>query len=363
MNANTRDSRGCTPLMLAAEQGYAEVARVLVTAGADVSIPDVTGYTPLHCACMKGHLEIATILLDAGEDVNNNGHGCTPVYVAADNGHAHLVKELIRRGANPTSQTEEGTTGILAACFHGYLEVFRELVRTCKDPSVPNFRGHTPLGAAAQEGHVDLVREFLELGPRRYGGYNAIAAATCMAATEEHMEVLKLLASVGGDDRDGSALLNASMFGKKQSVAFLLGVNGGRTVFRNRHGATPLHHAAEVGHYKIVRMLLDAGACEYIEDGFGETALYRAAQPMRIRVSAEGPPSQGTHAKQACWRIILQTPAIRARSWLWCVTTSVDTSPATRWNTILNAQRLKMSTVRRKGKEWRSAHIFAGACR
>ena len=46
---------GATPLSIACQQGHAEVASVLLAAGAAVDLARDTGDTPLYIACEKGH--------------------------------------------------------------------------------------------------------------------------------------------------------------------------------------------------------------------------------------------------------------------------------------------------------------------
>lgn len=57
---------GSTPLLLSATFGQPEVARLLITAGADLEIRNNSGNTALHVACFFGHPEIVDALLQAG---------------------------------------------------------------------------------------------------------------------------------------------------------------------------------------------------------------------------------------------------------------------------------------------------------
>jgi hypothetical protein len=51
-----------TPLHVACSHGKAEIARILLDAGAAVNITDKEGWTPLHCAAAEGHLEVLKLL-------------------------------------------------------------------------------------------------------------------------------------------------------------------------------------------------------------------------------------------------------------------------------------------------------------
>jgi ankyrin repeat protein len=59
---NVRDLRFMTPLMIAAEYGYSDVAEVLVRSGADINLEDKQGKTALSIASKKGHLPIVQLL-------------------------------------------------------------------------------------------------------------------------------------------------------------------------------------------------------------------------------------------------------------------------------------------------------------
>jgi ankyrin repeat protein len=57
---------GRTALMIAAVEGHADVARLLVEAGADVNVLDLEGSSALSLARSYGNLDIAAELVDAG---------------------------------------------------------------------------------------------------------------------------------------------------------------------------------------------------------------------------------------------------------------------------------------------------------
>ena len=59
-----------TPLHKAAEKGHVEIAKFLVSQGADVNVTDMNGMTPLCIATVCGHVEVAKFLVSQGADVN-----------------------------------------------------------------------------------------------------------------------------------------------------------------------------------------------------------------------------------------------------------------------------------------------------
>ena len=58
-----------TALTYAARDGFAEIAQLLIDAGADVNWIDGEGVTPLILASFKGHLDLVQLLLEHEADV------------------------------------------------------------------------------------------------------------------------------------------------------------------------------------------------------------------------------------------------------------------------------------------------------
>ncbi len=104
---------GFTALHYAAFFGKAEVARVLVDAGAGVDVYTRNEFAnqPLHAAAAGRHLEVCRILLAAGADVNATQHGgYTPLHEAAQHGDVELAELFLSAGADPSARQANGQT-------------------------------------------------------------------------------------------------------------------------------------------------------------------------------------------------------------------------------------------------------------
>jgi hypothetical protein len=87
-----------------------ELARWLVTAGADLSATDTWGNTPLHSRARSAHSRI-DVLLELGADVHDNRASIgTPLHSAARSHNDVNALALIRYGANVEAQDKEGLT-------------------------------------------------------------------------------------------------------------------------------------------------------------------------------------------------------------------------------------------------------------
>jgi ankyrin repeat protein len=111
---------GFTELMLAAETGRTDFAKLLIEKGADVNAENDEGHIALGCASYYGHIEIAESLIEAGAEVNaQNIYGVTALMAASFAGYTDIAKLLIDKGANVSVQDELGYTAFLWAVENG----------------------------------------------------------------------------------------------------------------------------------------------------------------------------------------------------------------------------------------------------
>jgi ankyrin repeat protein len=129
-------SDGFTALHYAGFFGKAEVARVLIEAGAKVDVYTRNAFAnqPLHAAAAGRHHEVCRILLAAGADVNATQHGgYTPLHEAAQHGDIELVELFLSAGADPTIRQDNGETAAETAEAAGHADVanrIREVAAT-----------------------------------------------------------------------------------------------------------------------------------------------------------------------------------------------------------------------------------------
>ena len=108
-NLDVQDCHGQTPLHVAATYGSCNVAKVLISSGAVVNARDKTGRTPLHCAVygnimphqVKYHLETGKLLLRAGADVTiKTNAGQTALELARLHRYPEITELLAKYGAS-----------------------------------------------------------------------------------------------------------------------------------------------------------------------------------------------------------------------------------------------------------------------
>jgi ankyrin repeat protein len=109
----------------AAATGRLERVRELAAA-ADVNTAGADGFQPLGLACYFGHEDVARFLLSAGADVklaSKNAMQVQPIHAATARRSASIVKLLLENGADPNARQQMGYTPMDAARQNGDREI------------------------------------------------------------------------------------------------------------------------------------------------------------------------------------------------------------------------------------------------
>lgn len=94
---NARDASGCTPLLIAAQYGFADLVGYLIQKGADVRAVDNNEDSALHWAAYRGDSNVVGLLLHMnGIDMDSRDlFGQTPLHLAAIRGNTEVVQYLL----------------------------------------------------------------------------------------------------------------------------------------------------------------------------------------------------------------------------------------------------------------------------
>lgn len=109
IDVNTQNGE---PLRAAAKYGEAASVVVLLKRGASFKLKDRFGTTAFDEACYRGRADVAEILLRAGADPNRKYHGRPELIHAVWSGNPALVQLLLKAGANPAAPDSTGQTAL-----------------------------------------------------------------------------------------------------------------------------------------------------------------------------------------------------------------------------------------------------------
>lgn len=157
-----------SPIADAAMRGDKAAVRDLLKQGADVNGAQGDGMSALHWAAERGDAELADLLIYAGANiaaVTRIGQ-YTPLHLAAKSGSAPLVKTLLKTGAEVNARsTNSGVSPLHLAASAGSAEIINVLLDAVADiNAVEGEAGQTPLIFAAGLNRVDAVKALLARG-------------------------------------------------------------------------------------------------------------------------------------------------------------------------------------------------------
>jgi ankyrin repeat protein len=178
-------------------------AKELINNGADVNYQDESsGSTPLMLACQYNFMDMATFLIEHKADLNLQSKNGQTALMASAGVSEDLFNLLLSKGADFTIKANDGTTAFTQACM-GVL------------------RGRVPLA---------VVQTLLEKGADVDEAANSggTAGYTClmMAARNHQPDLVKLLVSNGADinkkAKDGKSALSLAREENDTEMAELL---------------------------------------------------------------------------------------------------------------------------------------------
>ena len=278
-----------TPLSVAAHMGHLEVEQLLLEGGA---IPDET-YKELNqeklCkAAKEGKIEEVTRLLSCeglDKDCIVGEYHSTPLKLASDNGHKHVVKLLLQFGADPNKSGQCGFTPLYNASSRGHSDMVKILLDFGADTSKALKDGWTPLHTAAKENHKHIVQLLLNRGADPNVPSNLQTTNGCtplhFAAFYGHSDVVSTLlnegAEINNQSKYGLTALHAATGKGLNNVVQNLLDRGANPNLQNATAGTPLHVAAYYGHRELAVLLLNAGADPNLQNAQRSTPLHWAA--------------------------------------------------------------------------------------
>ncbi|CAG9465342.1 unnamed protein product [Pedinophyceae sp. YPF-701] len=225
---------------------------------------------PIHVAALAGDLDAITAMVRANpDDANLLGlDGGNLLHMAVIGMSAPVVEFVLTQYPNLiTGRTRRAATPLHFAAKYSTTEIVGMLLRAGADPFAETQQGLTAAHIAASRGSRDQLSQLLEVAPglASMASQNQRLTPLHLAATKGHVDAVRALIACGVDinarTQDGQTALHyAAAENHTGVVECLLGAPGVAVNTADELGLTPLHVSAHRGRAEIARMLLDAGA-------------------------------------------------------------------------------------------------------
>lgn len=180
---DSRNGNSFTALHLAARNGFANIVKFLIEAGANknsAASQEHRQWTPIHYAAKHGHVEAVKILIQSGVDKETKtGFGLTPLLISTEFGKLDLVKFLLSIGAERNVRTTDENYNMNAlhyAAVGGHLDIVRVLLNAKIDRNKNTSIGFSALDFAAKIDDADVASLLLIWGVGKMENALAIAA-------------------------------------------------------------------------------------------------------------------------------------------------------------------------------------------
>lgn len=224
-DCEVQDSLGETPLIKAARNGHAIVARTLLEGGADPFVKGGENYdVASHVFCLRPN-----------DRASKMASKLTATHHAAANGHENVIAVL---PYTDRMYEDQAITALHLGAAYGHPDAVQTLLSKGASIETKDLGGMTALHYASCAGHSAVVQLLLNKGCRLEMRADTGLTALHMAACAAKNEVIKILIAHGAAIDPGTS----------------------KTAFELPEGSTPLHLAAAHADADTIRTLIDCGA-------------------------------------------------------------------------------------------------------
>lgn len=242
----------------AAAEGDLHAVRHHLENQVSVDAKEVSGLTPLHVATLFGQSEVAVLLLSIGADVSlANDKGNTALHMAAFFGRTDIVRVLLKSGADPTVRNELGYNSVDNVAIRWNVDLesyYREIEKELNTPlDLKRIKEERPKILALLTAAKVTSEDFTPT----VSIWQAVMAGNS-AAVEEGIAAgsdLNVKDEIGGN----TPLMLAAIYGRHDIAEMLIDA-GADLETRNKTGGTALHQACFFCSSEIVELLLESGA-------------------------------------------------------------------------------------------------------
>lgn len=166
-----------------------------------VDMSNSLGEYPLHLAAKYGYKEIAKLLMECLSCQVDccNSEGATPLHYAVEFEKTEMVAYLISIGADIDARNFESYTPFLLSAVWGYTNLCKFLLKQKCNPYLKDKSTKSALFLAAEEGHLQTIQTLLtykEIKPQINDSANRDMTPIHIAAEKGHFKIVQVYLSL-----------------------------------------------------------------------------------------------------------------------------------------------------------------------
>lgn len=195
-------------LLSKASVGDVEAVKAIVESGVNINAQDASyGYTALISACEHNYVEMARYLLSKGADPNVRANDGSTALIRAAGNAPDAVQLLLSAGGDVNARADDGS-GVITQCmfgilYKGYPMALAELIVPKVNDvdeaftAPESIAGYTPLFFAARDNHEPFAGLLIEHGADVNAAAEDGSTPLKLAEAAGHREMVQLLRSNG----------------------------------------------------------------------------------------------------------------------------------------------------------------------
>ncbi|KAK2868085.1 hypothetical protein FQN49_003171 [Arthroderma sp. PD_2] len=207
-------------------------------------------------------------------------YSTTALHVASHFGLENALHKLLdENNVFVDTPTKMGTTALIKAASRGHVSVLRDLLKRGADPYLENWYGNA-LHCAAEAGKSHVIKELIHHGMSANGYQQGGQTPIRCTLNHDHAAAFETLVDFGAeielkhDDKNSLSVFHMAVVDDSVNIVHLI---LDRQLVdpncRSRNGNTAVHYAVKMRNTMMLRMLIEAGADIDVRDNMGQRPL------------------------------------------------------------------------------------------
>lgn len=235
--------------------------------------------------------------------------------IAAEKGDSILVVELLIKGANPNSETQDGVTALMYAAQNGFLTICDTLVSAGADVNKIPPDGTSAMLSAVKFNQLDvtefLIRHNANINTKDIRGFTALHYSAIYCYYIMCDMLIYYDADIHASATDGSMPLHSAVFSGNINIVELFIQKEANLNAKDSLGFTALMLASQLGLIEISKLLVSKGSIPTLTNNQGCSAIELSlsnnqSQVVEYLISLEQPKNYPKEKAEKLFRIVLE---------------------------------------------------------